>query len=83
MKLLVAGITGQLGAGLLEARDPMLEFVALARPLATRPPDVRLRSAYPERPDLAASAVQGDVTRPNWGLTSPRFDAWRSRSTAL
>jgi nucleoside-diphosphate-sugar epimerase len=68
MRLLVAGITGQLGAGLIEARGPMLEFVALARPLATRPPDVRLRSAYPERSELAASALQGDVTCPNWGL---------------
>ena len=37
MRLLVAGITGQLGAGLVEACDPeLVELVPLARPLATR-----------------------------------------------
>jgi len=69
VRLLVAGITGQLGAGLVEAADPALvEYMPLARPIATRAPDARLRSSYPDRPDLAECAVQGDVTRPNWGL---------------
>ena len=37
MKLLVAGITGQLGAGIIEACDPeLIELMPLARPLATR-----------------------------------------------
>jgi thioester reductase-like protein len=69
MRLLIAGITGQLGAGLLEACDPALvDYVPLVRPIATRGAEVRLRSLYPERPDLATSVVEGDVTRPSWGL---------------
>jgi nucleoside-diphosphate-sugar epimerase len=69
MRLLVAGITGQLGAGLVEiGREQHTDFVALVRPIATRAFDARLRSAYPERADLADAAVEGDVTRPSWGL---------------
>lgn len=69
MRLLVSGITGQLGAGLVEAGDPALvEYVPLGRPIATRGPDARLRSAYPDRPELAEAVVEGDVTKPNWGL---------------
>src|SRR5207237_166898 len=58
-----------LGAGLVEAADPALvDFVPLVRPLARRDARARLRSTYPERPELAAEAVEGDVTRPGWGL---------------
>ena len=69
MRLLVAGLTGQLGAGLVEAGDPALvELVPLGRAIASRGPDARLRRAYPDRPELAENAIEGDVTRPNWGL---------------
>lgn len=69
MRLLVTGITGQLGAGLIEAGDPTLvDYVPVARRLASRGPGARLKSAYPDRPDLAENAVEGDVTKPNWGL---------------
>lgn len=69
MRLLVAGVTGQLGAGLVEAGDPeLVEFVPLVRPIATRAPDARIRLAYPERAELAHNAVEGDVTRSSWGL---------------
>lgn len=69
MRLLVAGITGQLGAGIVETCDrALVDCVALARPIATRGAGARLRSAFPDRPDLADNAVEGDVTRGNWGL---------------
>ena len=63
MKLLVAGITGQLGAGIIEACDPeLIELMPLARPLATRGPGARLKSAFPDRNDLVENAIEGDVT---------------------
>jgi nucleoside-diphosphate-sugar epimerase len=66
MRLLVAGITGQLGAGIVESCDhELVELVPLARPLATRSASARLRAAFP---GLAAEAVQGDVTQEHWGL---------------
>ena len=66
MRLLVAGITGQLGAGIVEACDSeLVELVPLARPLATRSASARVRAAFPE---LAAEAVEGDVTAEHWGL---------------
>lgn len=69
MRLLVAGITGQLGAGIVETCDrALVDLVPLARPIATRGAGARLRVAHPDRADLADDAVEGDVTRPNWGL---------------
>jgi thioester reductase-like protein len=69
MRLLVAGITGQLGAGLIEADDRTLfELVPLVRPMVGRSARDRVRSLDLERPDLAAAAVEGDVTAPGWGL---------------
>jgi nucleoside-diphosphate-sugar epimerase len=69
LRLLVAGLTGQLGAGLVEAADPALvDLVPLARPIGTRGPEARLRRAFPDRPEIAEEAVEGDVTRPSWGL---------------
>jgi thioester reductase-like protein len=69
MRLLVAGITGQLGAGIVETCDrALVEVVPLARPIATRGVGARMRSAHPDRPDLADGAVEGDVTREHWGL---------------
>lgn len=67
MRLLVAGITGQLGAGIVEACDrELVELVPLVRPLATRGAAARVRAAF--GPELAAGAVEGDVTQPHWGL---------------
>jgi thioester reductase-like protein len=69
VRLLVAGITGQLGAGIIEACDPeLVELVPIARPLATRGPGARLKSAFPDRPELVENAIEGDVTAENWGL---------------
>ena len=65
----MAGITGQLGAGIIETCDrALVDCLPLARPIATRGAGARLRSAFPDRPDLADNAVEGDVTRENWGL---------------
>jgi len=62
-------MTGQLGAGLVEVADPALvDLVPLTRPIATRGPAARMRSAFPDRAELAEEAVQGDVTQPHWGL---------------
>jgi nucleoside-diphosphate-sugar epimerase len=69
VRLLVAGITGQLGAGIIETCDrALVDCVPLARPISTRGAGARLRSAFPDRPELADEAVEGDVTRENWGL---------------
>jgi thioester reductase-like protein len=69
MRLLVAGITGQLGAGIVEAEaQALLDYVALVRPMGSRTAEERVRAAYPEHPRLAATAVAGDVTQQNWGL---------------
>jgi nucleoside-diphosphate-sugar epimerase len=69
VRLLVAGITGQLGAGIVETCDrALVDCLPLARPIATRGVGARLRSAFPDRPGLAEGAVEGDVTRANWGL---------------
>jgi len=69
MRLLVSGLTGQLGSGLVEAVPRELaELVPLVRPLASRDCAARLRAAFPASPELAARVVEGDVTRPHWGL---------------
>lgn len=69
MRLLVAGITGQLGAGIVETCDrALVDCVPLARPISTRGAGARLKSAFPDRSDLADNAVEGDVTREHWGL---------------
>jgi thioester reductase-like protein len=69
MKLLVSGLTGQLGSGLVEAvPSELVELVPLVRPLASRDGAARLRAAFPTSPELAARVIEGDVTRPHWGL---------------
>lgn len=72
MKLLASGLTGQLGAGLLEAAgatDGDVRLIALMRPAARRTPEQRLKRLG----DLAAAIdrpIGGDVRAPNWGLTT-------------
>ncbi|MFB7501987.1 SDR family oxidoreductase [Streptomyces broussonetiae] len=70
MRLLVAGLTGQVGQGLLEAcRDLGAdgpEVVALVR---RRP-----RAAHVFGPTVTQQVV-GDVCRPGWGLSGPDLDA--------
>lgn len=69
MRVLVAGITGQLGAGLVEIGDEVLaDYLPVVRPMASRGPAARLQAAYPDRPGLAAEAIAGDVSRPLWGI---------------
>ena len=63
MRLLVAGITGQLGAGIVESCDAeLVDLVPLGAPARDAWASARLRSAFPDRADLAAEAVEGDVT---------------------
>jgi nucleoside-diphosphate-sugar epimerase len=61
MRLLVAGITGQLGTAVAEHGDA--EIVPLVR--RERPGRVPLGRVHPA---LAPAAVNGDVREPNWGL---------------
>ena len=69
MRLLVAGITGQLGAGIVESCDAeLVDLVPLARPLATRGASARLRSAFPDRADLGRRGGRGRRHAEHWGL---------------
>lgn len=70
MRVLVAGITGQLGHGLVEvaaARD--VELVPLARSVGRRDAAARVRRAFRDHPELADRTLEGDVTAPRWGLS--------------
>ncbi|MEO3786701.1 SDR family oxidoreductase [Actinocorallia sp. B10E7] len=60
MRLLVAGMTGQLGAGITEVLPEGTTVVPLLR--------ARSSGRHPVDPALAATAVHGDVVRPMWGL---------------
>lgn len=69
MRLLVSGLTGQLGAGLAEVSAARsLELVPLLRAGRGRGARDRLRRLFPDRPELASSVQAGDVTLPAWGL---------------
>ncbi|GHE98137.1 SDR family oxidoreductase [Streptomyces fumanus] len=70
MKLLLTGVTGQLGtavAGLAPQRG--VRVVPLVRP--ARPGQVPFERAFPS---LAADRVTGDVRRPLWGLEDAVLD---------
>lgn len=68
MRALVAGLTGQLGHGLVETAGDRLEIVPLVRPVGRRGPARRVESAFRDRPELAAATVEGDVTQRRFGL---------------
>jgi thioester reductase-like protein len=71
MKVLVAGITGQLGAGVVEAGDDgVIELVPLLRAAASRSPAARMKRLFPDNFGPAERACEGDVTKPLWGLSA-------------
>lgn len=73
MRILVAGLTGQLGHGLVEvAADRDVELVPLARRVGRRDARARLGRIFPAAPELAERTIEGDVTAPFWGLDGGR-----------
>lgn len=70
MRLLLAGVTGQLGHGVVEAAEELgVEIVPLARAVAGRGAQRRVEALFPGRPELAAEALDADVSKPLWGLS--------------
>ncbi|RNG18296.1 SDR family oxidoreductase [Streptomyces botrytidirepellens] len=70
MKLLLTGITGQLGTAVAEiAPRRGIEIVPLVR--RARPGQVPFERLFPS---LAAARVGGDVREPLWGLTDAELD---------
>lgn len=68
MRILVAGITGQLGRGLVEvAADRDVEIVPLARRVGRRDAATRVRRTL-RAGELAERTIEGDVSAPYWGL---------------
>jgi thioester reductase-like protein len=75
VRALVAGLTGQLGAGLIEATEGQdVAFVPVARPVRGRSARDRIARLYPERPEVSEAAVEGDIGRPLWGLSDEAID---------
>ncbi|MEW2569968.1 SDR family oxidoreductase [Streptomyces sp. NPDC047070] len=71
MKLLLTGVTGQLGTAVAEiAPERGVTLVPLVRP--ARPGQVPFERAFPS---LAAAQVTGDVREPLWGLGETDLDA--------
>ena len=69
MRLLLAGSTGQLGHGVVEAADELgVELVPLARAIAGRGARRRIAALHPDRPGLAERALDADVCAPMCGL---------------
>jgi nucleoside-diphosphate-sugar epimerase len=71
MRVLVAGITGQLGRGLAEtAAGHGAELIPVVRRVGRRDARARLARLFPGQPELAERAIEGDVTAPFWGLSA-------------
>lgn len=69
MRFLVAGVTGQLGAGVVEALPQTgHDAVALARAIGARSAQQRVARAHRGAASIAG-VVSGDVTLPRWGLS--------------
>ena len=74
MRVLVAGITGQLGHGLVDLADEHdLELVPIARRVGRRDAPTRIARRFPNAPELAERTIEGDVTVPFWGLSAARI----------
>jgi thioester reductase-like protein len=67
VRILVAGLTGQLGHGVVEACAGDVELVAVVRPSPRSTGAERARRAFGSTP-LAGRTVEGDVTSPLWRL---------------
>lgn len=75
MRILVAGLTGQLGHGLASrAAAAGVELVPVVRPVGRWSAATRVRRTFPQLPELAGAAVAGDVTQPHWGLEPEQLD---------
>ena len=69
MRILVAGLTGQLGAGVVEAAEDLgFELIPVVRSLHGHRPEQRLERLFADLPRLREATVEGDVTLPRWGL---------------
>jgi nucleoside-diphosphate-sugar epimerase len=69
MRFLLAGVTGQLGHGIVEASaDRADQLIPVLRPHGRLTPGERMRRLFPARAELAEHALAGDVSRPSWGL---------------
>jgi nucleoside-diphosphate-sugar epimerase len=66
VKLLVAGMTGQLGAGLMDVLPPGTTILPLLRK--------RSAGRHPVDPALLADAVTGDVRAARWGVDPAAID---------
>ncbi len=68
MKVLVSGLTGQLGCGLVESSaERHLQLIPLMRASGSRPVADRLRRLFGE-PQMLGAPVIGDVCSEAWGL---------------
>lgn len=69
MRLLVSGITGQLGAGLLEvAAARGIEVVPVIREKRGVSVEDRVLDLLADHTSVVKQVVAGDVTLPNWGI---------------
>lgn len=70
LTILVAGLTGQLGHGVVaRAADHDVELVPLVRPVGRRTGAERVRRLFRDAPELAGRTLEGDVGAPLWGLS--------------
>lgn len=84
MRVLVAGLTGQLGCGLVETlTDARIELHPVVRPIGRRAGAERIRRRFAGVPELAERTVDGDVTRPLWGVAREDVDRLRGRVDAV
>jgi nucleoside-diphosphate-sugar epimerase len=74
VNILVAGLTGQLGAGIVESGHPGMTLIPLVRVVGRLDAGARVERRFPDRGDLAERAVAGDVCAPRWGLDDTRLD---------
>lgn len=75
MRVLVAGLSGQLGHGLVSASaGTRLELVPVARRIGRRDPAQRLSRLFGEASPPARSTLEGDVTATRWGIDDQTLD---------
>lgn len=75
MKILLAGVTGQLGHGVVElAASRGVTVVPVVRGIQRLDGPGRVARTFRDRTDLAGAALTGDVTAPLWGLRDDDLD---------
>jgi nucleoside-diphosphate-sugar epimerase len=84
MRILLAGATGQLGAGIREAAPELgVELIPLIRPLAGRDARARAERLFANASELVQSTLEGDVRLPYWGLEKEQLDALAGQIDAV